>query len=58
MQKNPKITYASLEQDLTLIAIAGIKDPIRPEIPKCINMCGSAGIVVRMVTGDNILTAI
>ncbi|KAL4469987.1 hypothetical protein ABPG73_016723 [Tetrahymena malaccensis] len=47
-----------LETNLTLIGIAGIKDPLRPEIPKAIKTCHQAGITVRMVTGDNVNTAV
>lgn len=47
-----------LESELTLIAIAGIKDPLRKEIPEAIKKCKAAGISVRMVTGDNINTAV
>uniref|UniRef100_A0A1I8B453 Cation_ATPase_C domain-containing protein n=1 Tax=Meloidogyne hapla TaxID=6305 RepID=A0A1I8B453_MELHA len=43
--------------DLTVIAIIGIQDPVRPEVPEAIAKCQRAGIVVRMVTGDNINTA-
>ncbi|KAI6214471.1 Plasma membrane calcium-transporting ATPase 3 [Aphelenchoides besseyi] len=43
--------------DLTAIAIVGIQDPVRPEVPDAINRCQQAGITVRMVTGDNINTA-
>ncbi|CAD5228581.1 unnamed protein product [Bursaphelenchus xylophilus] len=42
---------------LTLLAIVGIQDPVRPEVPEAIARCQSAGITVRMVTGDNINTA-
>jgi len=42
---------------LTLMAILGIKDPVRPEVPAAVAACKRAGIVVRMVTGDNIDTA-
>lgn len=35
----------------------GIEDPVRPEVPGAIEKCKKAGIVVRMVTGDNINTA-
>ena len=35
----------------------GIEDPVRPEVPDAIRKCQSAGITVRMVTGDNINTA-
>lgn len=43
--------------DLTCIAIVGIEDPVRPEVPEAIRKCQAAGIVVRMITGDNINTA-
>ncbi|KAJ6661588.1 hypothetical protein lerEdw1_013827 [Lerista edwardsae] len=43
--------------DLTCIAIVGIEDPVRPEVPEAIRRCQKAGIVVRMITGDNINTA-
>ncbi|XP_077435124.1 plasma membrane calcium-transporting ATPase 4-like isoform X5 [Vanacampus margaritifer] len=43
--------------DLTCIAVVGIEDPVRPEVPDAIAKCQRAGITVRMVTGDNINTA-
>uniref|UniRef100_H3BI64 Calcium-transporting ATPase n=1 Tax=Latimeria chalumnae TaxID=7897 RepID=H3BI64_LATCH len=43
--------------DLTCIAVVGIEDPVRPEVPEAIKKCQQAGITVRMVTGDNINTA-
>ncbi|XP_028924805.1 plasma membrane calcium-transporting ATPase 4 isoform X2 [Ornithorhynchus anatinus] len=43
--------------DLTCIAVVGIEDPVRPEVPDAITKCQRAGITVRMVTGDNINTA-
>lgn len=48
------------EPDLPLIflGVLGIQDPIREEVPRAIRSCNRAGIVVRMVTGDNIKTAI
>uniref|UniRef100_A0AAQ4R3H6 Calcium-transporting ATPase n=1 Tax=Gasterosteus aculeatus aculeatus TaxID=481459 RepID=A0AAQ4R3H6_GASAC len=42
---------------LTYIAVVGIEDPVRPEVPNAIKKCQRAGITVRMVTGDNIDTA-
>ncbi|XP_063303179.1 plasma membrane calcium-transporting ATPase 1 isoform X2 [Pelobates fuscus] len=42
---------------LTCIAVVGIEDPVRPEVPDAIRKCQRAGITVRMVTGDNISTA-
>ncbi|KAK8964468.1 Calcium-transporting ATPase 1, plasma membrane-type [Platanthera guangdongensis] len=41
----------------TCIGVVGIKDPVRPGVRESVEICRSAGIVVRMVTGDNINTA-
>ncbi|KAL5760390.1 hypothetical protein ACOSP7_018906 [Xanthoceras sorbifolium] len=41
----------------TLIAVVGIKDPVRPGVREAVKTCLAAGIAVRMVTGDNINTA-
>lgn len=46
-----------VETKLTLLAIAAIKDPVRAAVPHAVAQCKSAGIKVRMVTGDNLLTA-
>eukprot|EP00005_Dracoamoeba_jomungandri_P005509 CAMPEP_0174260700 /NCGR_PEP_ID=MMETSP0439-20130205/10309_1 /TAXON_ID=0 /ORGANISM="Stereomyxa ramosa, Strain Chinc5" /LENGTH=977 /DNA_ID=CAMNT_0015345003 /DNA_START=56 /DNA_END=2989 /DNA_ORIENTATION=+ len=46
-----------LETDFVLVGIAGIKDPVRAEVPAAVKKCQEAGIIVRMVTGDNIETA-
>ena len=45
------------ETDNTLIMIVGIKDIIREEVPGAVINCNEAGIRVRMVTGDNLITA-
>lgn len=41
----------------TCIGIIGIKDPVRPGVKESVATCRSAGVAVRMVTGDNINTA-
>jgi len=46
-----------LESGLTLVALAGIEDPVRPEVPAAIKKCQGAGITLRMLTGDNAITA-
>ena len=46
------------ETELTLLSIVGIEDPLRDEVPPAIDRCFAAGIDVRMVTGDNLDTAI
>jgi len=44
-------------KDLTLFGITGIQDPLRDGALNAVRDCQRAGVVVRMVTGDNILTA-
>lgn len=44
--------------DLVLGAIVGIKDPLRKGAKEAVRLCHEAGIEVRMVTGDNLHTAI
>jgi P-type Ca2+ transporter type 2C len=46
-----------LVEDLTLLAMVGIVDPPRPEARDAIAKCKSAGIRVRMITGDHATTA-
>ncbi|XP_075638569.1 calcium-transporting ATPase 4, plasma membrane-type-like [Castanea sativa] len=41
----------------TLIAVVGIKDPVRPGVKDAVLTCLASGITVCMVTGDNIYTA-
>eukprot|EP01028_Stygiella_incarcerata_P011818 TRINITY_DN690_c0_g1_i1.p1 TRINITY_DN690_c0_g1~~TRINITY_DN690_c0_g1_i1.p1 ORF type:complete len:629 (+),score=157.29 TRINITY_DN690_c0_g1_i1:1464-3350(+) len=45
------------EVDMTVMAIVGIKDPLRKEVYGAVAQCARSGITVRMVTGDNPLTA-
>ncbi|KAI1317967.1 hypothetical protein EDD11_007489 [Mortierella claussenii] len=48
---------AVAESGLTLIGVVGIEDPLRDGVPDAVLACQRAGVFVRMVTGDNILTA-
>lgn len=54
---DPKANLIDLIQDLTLMAMVGIVDPPRPEARDAIAKCHSAGIQVRMITGDHAVTA-
>ena len=47
-----------LEKEMCLDAITGIMDPLRSDVIEAVATCQSAGILVRMVTGDNKDTAI
>lgn len=43
--------------DLTLVAVLGIEDTIRMEVPGAVKKIQNAGVTVRMVTGDHKKTA-
>ncbi|KAL7753238.1 plasma membrane calcium [Sorochytrium milnesiophthora] len=43
--------------NLIFLGLVGIEDPLRAEVPPAVEKCQNAGIVVRMVTGDNAITA-
>ncbi|KAI9877170.1 MAG: plasma membrane calcium, partial [Watsoniomyces obsoletus] len=42
---------------LQFLGVVGIQDPVRPGVPKAVQKAQHAGVVVRMVTGDNAITA-
>ncbi|RPJ29783.1 MAG: HAD family hydrolase, partial [Planctomycetaceae bacterium] len=54
---NPNAKLIDLMKDLTLLAMVGIVDPPRTEAKLAIAECHSAGIQVRMITGDHAVTA-
>jgi len=45
------------EKGLIFLGFAGMIDPPRPEVKKAIKDCQSAGINVKMITGDSAITA-
>ena len=51
------VPYAFLSRDMTLIAVTGIEDPLRPGVREAVEKCQKAGVAVKMCTGDNVLTA-
>jgi Ca2+-transporting ATPase len=54
---DPTGKLIDLITELTLLAMVGIVDPPRPEARDAIARCHSAGIQVRMITGDHAVTA-
>ncbi|KAL6709079.1 plasma membrane calcium [Coniothyrium glycines] len=46
-----------LLSDMTFIGVVGIQDPLRPGVPEAVAKARHAGVVTRMVTGDNVVTA-
>ncbi len=48
---------AALEQEMYFDGFVVISDPLSPDVYEAIRTCRSAGIEVKMLTGDNIRTA-
>jgi len=57
LESMPYDDQEAVETDMICTAIVGIEDPLRPEVTSAVAQCKKSGIFVRMVTGDNILTA-
>ncbi|KAG0026941.1 hypothetical protein BGZ81_005997 [Podila clonocystis] len=58
LTEDGEVPFAAVaESGLTLVGIVGIEDPLRDGVPEAVLACQRAGVFVRMVTGDNILTA-
>ena len=56
-EHRPEATEA-LPHDLEFLGIAGLIDPVRPNVLEAIRKCHSAGVAVKMVTGDHPVTAL
>lgn len=54
---DPAGDLAQQLQGLTVLALVGMMDPPRPEARSAIALCHRAGIAVKMITGDNRITA-
>ena len=52
------ISPETLEQGLCFIGLAGMIDPVRPEVKDAIHQCRKAGIRPVMITGDHKDTAV
>ena len=51
------LDHSDLQQGLIFLGIAGMMDPPRPEAVDAIHTCQTAGIRVKMITGDHPQTA-
>jgi len=56
-KQTDEVSLSELAHDMTLIGITGIEDPLRPSVRDAISDARHAGVVVKMCTGDNVLTA-
>ncbi|RSL69222.1 hypothetical protein CEP54_002379 [Fusarium duplospermum] len=52
-----EVPFESLFYNMAFISVVGIQDPLRDGVPEAVKLCQKAGVVVRMVTGDNKITA-
>ncbi len=58
LDENKKVAlFEDVFCDMTLLAVIGIQDPLRDGVAKAVKQCQNAGVKVRMVTGDNVMTA-
>jgi magnesium-transporting ATPase (P-type) len=53
-----ELAFKDVEQGLMLVGLFGLADPPRPEAIEAIKQCQSAGIIVKMITGDHASTAL
>ena len=51
------VEFQSVLKDLIFLGVVGIQDPVRPGVPESVKKAQHAGVVIRMVTGDNAVTA-
>ncbi|KAG6011511.1 hypothetical protein E4U43_008264 [Claviceps pusilla] len=51
------VEFRDIFKDMTFVGMVGIQDPLREGVYDSVRLCQKAGVVVRMVTGDNKLTA-
>lgn len=52
-----EVIFEDIFRDMTLLGVVGIQDPLREGVYEAVKRCQHAGVIVRMVTGDNKLTA-
>ncbi|PGH19377.1 calcium-translocating P-type ATPase, PMCA-type [Polytolypa hystricis UAMH7299] len=59
MEDDPSAAvFDDVFHDMIWVGVVGIQDPLRPEVPGAIQRCNMAGVAVKMVTGDNMTTAV
>lgn len=52
-----KAVFEDVFKEMTFLCVIGIQDPLREGVAMAVKKCQDAGIMVRMVTGDNVSTA-
>lgn len=51
------VNLATNTKNLTLDCMVGISDPLKPGVAEAVLQCKKAGVQVKMLTGDNLITA-
>lgn len=49
--------HAAMEQNMVFDGFVAISDPLRADVKEAVQTCSKAGIDLKILTGDNILTA-
>jgi len=52
-----KLEHSHVAEGLTFLGLQGMIDPPRPEAVASVRKCQQAGIAVKMITGDHLVTA-
>jgi Ca2+-transporting ATPase len=52
-----RLEHAHVAENLTFLGLQGMMDPPRPEAVTAVERCQRAGIAVKMITGDHLITA-
>ena len=52
-----KLDHSHVAEGLTFLGLQGMMDPPRPEAIISVQQCQRAGIAVKMITGDHLITA-
>ncbi|ROT37112.1 calcium-transporting ATPase [Sodiomyces alkalinus F11] len=55
--KDGHVDVGAVLHDLVFLGVVGIQDPVRPGVPDAVRRAQGAGVTIRMVTGDNAITA-
>lgn len=55
--ENETIDISLEENNLVFSGFVGIRDPLRPDVVESVKVANHAGVAVKMLTGDNIITA-
>ncbi|MGD9658940.1 MAG: HAD-IC family P-type ATPase, partial [Methylocystis sp.] len=56
-EEQQQLAFADVESGLVFVGLIGLVDPPRPEAIEAIRQCATAGMSVKMITGDHVATA-